>query len=189
MLMILIAMRLRAEFGLEPTAVYVADQRAPHWPFINDIGQKLIADDGGLFLKIWIPNIGEMYETGGSKLICERWLIGHELLVDALRWCHKVSHMFHCPIFVFRGVFHKPPKGSEFERIAYEGNKEEEANKKAWGEWANWTSKDCTITEVDASHTEIWYHFDTEQPIWRSFGALADVHSRIPKKKTQKRDY
>lgn len=222
--MTLMCQRLKFELGLEPTAVYVADQRPANMPFLNEAGLKLATEDPVAYIHIWQPPVGKQFETGGrsgaGKLILERWTIGLLMLEEWYRWCREngehpdgfrdkgVYHVCDCPIFVFSGTgFAKfsadAEKGADhIKSLPAETRKWlREKDAIAWqipdgetgeGEmrsWDKWTTKEVTYTYVEAAHDEIWYHFDTEQPLWRSFMALGDIHSRMPKKDKPKRNF
>jgi len=223
----LIAERMRVELGLEPLAVYVADQPPPNMPFLNLDGFKMADEDPVKYISIWNPSIYDQYETakrtGAGRLICERWTIGLLMLEDWYRWCREngphsdgvrekgVYHIFDCPLWVVVGNgFAKYSPDSEFKEKCEKAAAELPRETKDWfakkekitwhppdgetyvGEmrsWDKWTTKEVEFSAVDAPHDQVWYHFDTEQPIWRSFITLADIHSRMPKKEKPKRNY
>jgi len=210
----LIAQRLREELALEPLAVYVADQRPPNMPFLNEDGLEMATETPAKYIEIWTPNVGWQYHTSkgisAGRFMMERWSIGLLMLEEWYRWCREngphpdgvrdkgVYHVFDCPMWVvgnptMTGEHREvPDEVKEWSQKKNQISWDIPAGETAEGEfksWVKWTTKEVTFIYVDAPHDQIWYHFDTEQPIWRSFIALADIHSRMPKKKDKKRNF
>jgi len=188
----MVAARLRSELGLEPTGVFIIDQRTPMCPFLSDHGYEVMCRGVGPlessweWMQIWNPQVCPM--KGKNELgdeIYARWSYGMRILEDFYRGCTEQFHTFNCPLYVFVGlpIF--------YEQTMYESGEmspEQKAKREPWyrvahrydradfEKWKEWTTSSCELIGVQAGHFEIWYHPDTQVKFWQEFLKLSGFH-------------
>lgn len=189
-----VAAKARAEFGLEPTIVFMVDQAPPNCPFLTDEGYELMCKDVPKlessfdWMTVWCPDNARA--KGKAKLadqIYARWSYGMRILEDFYRTADEAYHKFNCPLLVFAGAGLKfSPKNDKHKKVKRKRLPTvEEISAITWDEyttWTKWTTGPCDFAEVPAAHHEIWYHLDTETKFWQEFLKLSGVTPDLLKK-------
>lgn len=185
-----IAAKARAEFGIEPTCVFMVDQAPPNVPFLTDEGYELMCkgakplESSFDWMSVWCPD--KARTKGKGKLadqIYERWSYGMRILEDFYRTSEEAYHTFHCPLYVFCGYVAYVPPAEEAKIIAQREAKFPKEKRKGqptvgeisavvlddYHKWKRWTTGPCEFFHVQSPHHEIWYHLDTDTKLWQLF--------------------
>jgi len=160
--MLLVAARLRAEFGMEPSCIIVTAS-APTRRYLTPYGRELLkkADqDPSEFMKTAWPLVEKMYKLGRLP---ERY---YQHCLRSIQQCEsfidRVDHIFYmasCPIYVFVATDVSSPIDAR--------------TQEDFAAWSQWTTGPCEV--IDPS-SKLWQGSAAIDKCWSEFGKHAGVH-------------
>jgi len=174
LIVVTLSKRVKEELGLEPAALVILDRAPPHMPLFNSYGQELKKTDPDKFLIDYVSNIVKIADTHGGEKGARMKRMWHNDITLAVDTREVGFYKFNCDILVLRGaknqefdffkksgmladnpeqldawerrakiMFSSPESSMDFDWVQFE-------------EWSEWTSKELTITDVDAGHNGIF---------------------------------
>eukprot|EP00416_Gambierdiscus_australes_P028160 CAMPEP_0171084896 /NCGR_PEP_ID=MMETSP0766_2-20121228/18603_1 /TAXON_ID=439317 /ORGANISM="Gambierdiscus australes, Strain CAWD 149" /LENGTH=231 /DNA_ID=CAMNT_0011542429 /DNA_START=98 /DNA_END=793 /DNA_ORIENTATION=+ len=175
LIMLGVAERAKAQYGLSPVCVVVMDRGAPQHPLCSDFGARLLERDSLDFIRIFNPQVHHLYVQSKNKngddkeskpwKMCKMWM-------EDIKYQQQTKpegfHVFHCPLHVFVALQNWSMDSKEAvdamdpatlawhkERCAILGSKE--TSQALWDfdcyeDWRRWTTEAFNLHSLDQDH-------------------------------------
>uniref|UniRef100_A0A7S2DZJ1 Thioesterase domain-containing protein n=1 Tax=Alexandrium andersonii TaxID=327968 RepID=A0A7S2DZJ1_9DINO len=176
LIMLGVAERVKAVWGLEPSCIIVMDRGAPQHPLCSDFGARLLERDSLDFIRIFNPQVYGMYMQSKAKggedkenntawKMCNMWM-------EDIKYQQNTKlegfHVFRCPVHVFVAMQNWSMDSEEAmaklapdvlawhkERCAILGSKEHSQalwDFECYEDWKRWTTEGCELHKLDQDH-------------------------------------
>lgn len=188
LIMLGVAERAKANWGLEPSCCVVMDRGAPQHPLCSDFGAELLQRDSLDFIRIFNPQVFNMFmqakakgrdEDSTAARMCKMWQ-------EDIKYQQNVKpegfHMFRCPLHVFVAMQNWSMDSEEAvaamdpatlawhkERAAILGSKE--GSQALWDfpcyeDWRRWTTDRFELHTMDQDHAAMKLDKKFAKQLW-----------------------
>lgn len=175
LIMLGVAERTRALYGLEPSACFIMDRSAPQHPLCSDFGAKLLEEDAADFIRIFNPQVTAIYNKSKDQSPESKAYKMRQMWMDDIKFQNHTKqpgfHMFKCPLHVFAAMHNwafdseqvlaqmtEEQLFEQRERCSILGSDENSGalfSYRGYEDWKDWTCGGCHIHQWDVDHTNL----------------------------------